>query len=104
MAPAGGAPALRIQWGGKSMNGSRGVDRGQLLGAAAVGAASALAFPAQGAVSGSVANLPARGNALIRNAYVITMVPGAPDLPEGDVLVENGAIADVGTSLSAPGA
>jgi 5-methylthioadenosine/S-adenosylhomocysteine deaminase len=87
------------------MKGSLMVDRRQLLSAAAaVGAAGAFALPAQGAVSGAVASLPARGAVLIRNAYVITMVPGAPDLPDGDVLVENGAIADVGTGLSAPGA
>jgi 5-methylthioadenosine/S-adenosylhomocysteine deaminase len=86
------------------MNGSLMVDRRQLLGAAAASAAGALTLPAQGAVSGSVASLPGRGNVLIRSAYVITMAPGAPDLPDGDVLVENGAIADVGTGLSAPGA
>jgi cytosine/adenosine deaminase-related metal-dependent hydrolase len=55
-------------------------------------------------VSGAVAGLPARGPVLIRNAYVVTMVPGAPDLLGGDVLVENGAIAAVGTGLLAPGA
>jgi cytosine/adenosine deaminase-related metal-dependent hydrolase len=87
------------------MNGSLMVDRRQLLGAAAaVGVSGAFALPAQGAVSGAVASLPARSNVLIRNAHVITMVPGAPDLPAGDVLVENGAIADVGAGLSAPGA
>jgi cytosine/adenosine deaminase-related metal-dependent hydrolase len=87
------------------MKGSLMIDRRQLLSAAAaVGATSTFALPAQGAVSGAVASLPARGNVLIRNAYVITMVPGAPDLSDGDVLVENGAIADVGAGLSAPGA
>jgi cytosine/adenosine deaminase-related metal-dependent hydrolase len=81
------------------------VDRRQLLSAvAAAGAAGAFALPAQGAVSGAVASLPARGPVLIRNAYVITMVPGAPDLPAGDVVVENGVIADVGAGLTAPGA
>lgn len=80
------------------------VDRRQLLSAAAaVSASGAFALPAPGAASGAVASLPARDNVLIRNAYVITMT-GAPDLPGGDVLVENGAIADVGTGLSAPGA
>jgi 5-methylthioadenosine/S-adenosylhomocysteine deaminase len=86
------------------LNGSLMVDRRQLLGAAAASAAGALALPAQGAVSGSVTGLPARSNVLIRNAYVITMEPGAADLPVGDVLVDNGVIADVGTGLSAPGA
>jgi cytosine/adenosine deaminase-related metal-dependent hydrolase len=86
------------------MKGSLMVDRRQVLSAAAIGAAGAFALPAQGAVSGAVASLPARGPVLIRNAYVLTMVPGAPDLPGGDVLVENGVIADVGDGLSAPGA
>jgi 5-methylthioadenosine/S-adenosylhomocysteine deaminase len=87
------------------MNGSLIIGRRQLLGAAAaVGATTAFTLPAQGAVSGAISSLPVRGNVLIRNAYVITMVPGARDLPDGDVLVENGAIADVGTGLSAPGA
>lgn len=86
------------------MKGSLMVDRRQLLAAAAVGASGAFAVPSQGAVSGAVASLPARGTVLIRNAYVVTMVPGAADLPDGDVLVENGAIADVGAGLSAPGA
>jgi 5-methylthioadenosine/S-adenosylhomocysteine deaminase len=79
------------------------VDRRRLL-AAAAATAGAFILPAQGAVSGSIASLPARGPVVFRNAYVITMVPGAPDLLDGDVLVENGAIADVGTGLSAAGA
>src|SRR5262249_33341374 len=94
------------------MNGSlhfdrRGLSRREFfvpVAALGVGAAGALAaLPAQGAVSPSVANLPARSNVVIRNAYVITMVPGEPDLPNGDVRVENGAIVDIGTGLSAPG-
>jgi 5-methylthioadenosine/S-adenosylhomocysteine deaminase len=86
------------------MNGSLTINRRRFLGAAAAfGAAGAFALPAQGAVSPSVANLPARSNVVIRNAYVITMVPGEPDLPNGDVRVENGTIVDVGARLSAPG-
>ncbi len=80
------------------------VDRRQLLGGAAALAVSALAMPAGAAVSPSVANLPGRSNVLIRNAYVMTMVPGAADLPNGDVRVENGEIAEIGTGLAAPGA
>ncbi len=87
------------------MKGSLMVDRRQLLtAAAAAGAAASFALPAQGATSGAVAGLPARGSVLIRGAHVLTMVPGAPDMPGGDVLVENGVIADVGPGLSAPGA
>jgi 5-methylthioadenosine/S-adenosylhomocysteine deaminase len=76
--------------------------RGFLGGAAALGAAQAL--PAQGAVSPALANLPARGDVVIRNAYVLTMVPGAPDLPDGDVHVVNGEIVAVGAGIAAPGA
>jgi len=61
-------------------------------------------MPAHAAVSPSVSNLPARSNAVIRNAYVMTMEPGQPDLPNGDVHVDNGLIVDVGTGLAAPGA
>lgn len=81
------------------------VDRRQFLSAAATGAAvSAVALPAQGASSDAVGRLPARGRVLIRNAYVITMEAGAEDLPGGDVLVDDGAIAAVGRGLSAEGA
>jgi len=54
--------------------------------------------------SDSLSRLPARESFLIRGAYVITMDPATRDLPRGDVLVENGVIASVGTGLSAPGA
>jgi 5-methylthioadenosine/S-adenosylhomocysteine deaminase len=63
---------------------------------------SGLAMPAGSAVSPAVGRLPGRSNALIRNAYVMTMVPGAADLPNGDVRVANGEIAEVGTGLSVP--
>jgi 5-methylthioadenosine/S-adenosylhomocysteine deaminase len=64
---------------------------------------SSLAMPAGAAVSPAVGRLPGRSNVVIRNAYVMTMVPGAADLPNGDVRVANGEIAEVGTGLSAPG-
>jgi cytosine/adenosine deaminase-related metal-dependent hydrolase len=78
--------------------------RAFLGGVAALGAMHGLRMPAQAAVSPSVANLPARSNVVIRNAYVMTMEPGQPDLPKGDVHVDNGLIVDVGTALAAPGA
>ena len=59
---------------------------------------------AHAAVSPSVGNLPARGNVVIRNAYIMTMEPGQADLPNGDIHIDNGAIVDVGTGLVAPGA
>jgi len=48
--------------------------------------------------------LPARGNIVIRNAYVMTMEPGIGDIRDGDVHVKDGVIAAVGQKLNAPGA
>jgi cytosine/adenosine deaminase-related metal-dependent hydrolase len=79
------------------------IDRREFLGGAAALGLGTLALPARAALSPAVGNLPGRSNVVIRNAYVMTMAPGAADLPEGDVRVDNGAIADVGTGLSAPG-
>ena len=89
------------------MFGSRNLDRRQFIaGATALGAAGAISLPALGAVSPSVANLPQRTNLFIRNAYVVTMAPpgapGAADLPNGDVRVENGEIVEVGMGLTPP--
>lgn len=78
--------------------------RAFLGGVTALGAMSGLRMPAHAAVSPSVANLPARSNVVIRNAYVMTMEPSQPDLPNGDLHVDNGLIVDVGTGLAAPGA
>src|ERR1700758_1053561 len=78
--------------------------RAFLGGVAALGAMHGFRMPAHAAVSPSVSNLPARSNVVIRNAYVMTMEPGQPDLPNGDVHVDNGLIVDVGTGLAAPGA
>jgi 5-methylthioadenosine/S-adenosylhomocysteine deaminase len=80
------------------------IHRRQFLGGAAALGVSALAVTANSAVSPAVGNLPGRSHVMIRNAYVMTMVPGAADLPNGDVRVENGEIAEVGTGLAAPGA
>jgi 5-methylthioadenosine/S-adenosylhomocysteine deaminase len=68
------------------------------------GAMSAFTLPAQAAASDAVAKLSPRGNFVIRNAYVMTMEPAQSDLPNADVHVQNGQIADVGTSLAAQGA
>jgi len=48
--------------------------------------------------------LPARGNVVIRNAYVMTMEKDAGDLKDADVHVHNGVIVAVGQKLNAPGA
>ena len=61
--------------------------RAFLGGVAALGAMHGFRMPAHAAVSPSVSNLPARSNVVIRNAYVMTMEPGQPDLPNGDVHV-----------------
>jgi 5-methylthioadenosine/S-adenosylhomocysteine deaminase len=68
------------------------------LGAAGLPAASAYAAPA------GAPRLPARGNIVIRNAYVMTMEPASPDISDGDVHVKDGVIVAVGQKLSAPGA
>ncbi len=78
--------------------------RAFLGGVAALGALHGFSMPARAAVSPSVTNLPARGNIVIRNGYVMSMEPGQVDLPVGDVHVDNGVIVDVGTGLAAPGA
>ena len=78
--------------------------RAFLGGAAALGALHGFGGLVNAAVSPSVANLPARGNVVIRNAHVMTMEPGQPDIPNGDIHIDNGAIVDVGTGLAAPGA
>jgi len=49
-------------------------------------------------------NLPARGEFIVRNGYVLTMDQTLGDLPDGDVHVKNGAIVAVGKNLKAPGA
>src|SRR5438067_10818397 len=48
--------------------------------------------------------LPARGEFVIRNAYVMTMESGAGDLTDADVHVRKGEIVAVGKKLAAPGA
>jgi len=48
--------------------------------------------------------LPARGEFIVRNGYVLTMDETLGDLPEGDVHVKNGNIVAVGKNLKAPGA
>jgi cytosine/adenosine deaminase-related metal-dependent hydrolase len=50
------------------------------------------------------AQLPARGEFVVRGGYVLTMDPALGDLPRGDVHVRDGAIVAVGTDLAAPGA
>jgi len=80
--------------------------RDVLRGAAAVGAATLLR-PIPGAYAAAAgegyAKLPARGEFLIRNAYVLTMDDKLGDLPNGDIHVRHGAIVAVGTGLKRQG-
>ena len=50
------------------------------------------------------AQLPARGEFVVRDAIVLTMDPALGDVPRGDVHVREGEIVAVGTDLAAPGA
>jgi 5-methylthioadenosine/S-adenosylhomocysteine deaminase len=49
-------------------------------------------------------SLPPQGHYLIKNAYVLTMDAKLGDLQQGDVLVQNGEIKQVGQNLRAAGA
>src|SRR4051794_32322593 len=71
--------------------------RRALLGTAAAGAA-ALASRA------SAADLPARGNYVVRHAHVLTMDDAWGDFPSGDIHIRNGEIVMIATELTASGA
>ena len=67
--------------------------------------AAAAAIGATAVSTGTAeAQLPARGELVIRNAHVLTMDPALGDLARGDIHVRNGDIVAVGTDLAAPGA
>jgi cytosine/adenosine deaminase-related metal-dependent hydrolase len=74
--------------------------RGVLMGSSALAAAAFMPRRAHAQAAG----LPARGEFVIRGAYVLTMDPAIADLPVGDVHVRDGAIVAVGTNVAAPGA
>lgn len=84
--------------------------RGFLRGAVAFGAASLVATPvfaqpkAKTAPAPAPVKLPARGEFVIRDAYVMTMDAGLGDVSGGSVHVKNGTIVAVGKNLMAPGA
>jgi 5-methylthioadenosine/S-adenosylhomocysteine deaminase len=88
-----------------------GFDRRAILtGTTALGAAGLLpgrvlaqsGAPAPG--TGPAASLPARGEFVVRGAYVLSMDDKVGDLPSGDVHVRDGAIVAVAASVNAPGA
>ena len=62
-------------------------------------AASAQTAPASNTVD---AQLPTRGEFIVRGGHVLTMDPVLGDLPVGDVHVRDGAIVAVGTNSQRP--
>ena len=78
--------------------------RRRLLGGAAALSAAGSAGFARRAFAAAAPKLPARGNFVIRNAYVMTMETGTGDITDGDVHVRDGVIVAVGPNLDAPGA
>ena len=77
-----------------------------LHGTAAIGSAGlALGLTGErGAFAATPLKLPARGNIVIRKAYIVTMDKDAGDIKDGDVHVRDGEIVAVGRELNAPGA
>ena len=70
-----------------------------------VAALGALGLPGCASLAGSAVEpgtLPARGEYLVRDAYVMTMDPKSGDLHGADVHVKGGAIIAVGRGLEAP--
>ena len=74
-----------------------GLTRRQLLGTAAAVGASAVTPR-----SATAADLPQRGEFIVRNAHVLTMDASLGDLARGDVHVRDGTIVAVGSDLPAP--
>jgi len=72
-----------------------------------LGAAACAAGPQQtakmSAADRKAGKLPARGEFVVRNAYLVTMDAKLGDVPSGDVHVRNGFLVAVGPKLSAPG-
>jgi cytosine/adenosine deaminase-related metal-dependent hydrolase len=58
----------------------------------------------QQAHAATAPKLPARGNYVIRKAYVMTMDKDLGDIRDGDVHIRDGVIVAVGEKLNAPGA
>jgi 5-methylthioadenosine/S-adenosylhomocysteine deaminase len=85
------------------MQGMVGAGAAALAGSSAFGAAGQ-AQPEQSQTARRAAELPARGEFLVRNGHVLTMDPALGDIPGGDVHVKSGEIVAVGKNLKAPGA
>ena len=82
------------------------IDRRALLaGSSALGAAALLPSRANAqAASTAAPSMPARGEFVVRGAYVISMDDKVGDFPTGDVHVRDGVIVAVAASVAAPGA
>ena len=75
----------------------------RLAGAGTATLAAPTAAAAQNTAAPPTARrLPARGEFVIRNAYVLTMDATLGDVPGGDIHVRNGEIVAVGRDLRAP--
>ena len=81
-----------------------GITRRSFLGSAMAFGVMGMAGCASTSSSGSAGRLPAQGEYVIRNGYVMTMEPGVADIPEGSVHVRGGRIIAVGADVAAPGA
>jgi cytosine/adenosine deaminase-related metal-dependent hydrolase len=68
-----------------------------------VGGAAAFAAAGVAARRADAADLPARGEFVVRNAHVLTMDPVLGDIARGDIHVRDGDIVAVGADVSAPG-
>ena len=83
----------------RSSSSPAGLTRRQVIASAAVAGAAALAPRAAHA-----ADLPQRGEFVVRNAHVLTMDAALGDFERSDVHVRNGVIVAIGNALPAPGA
>ena len=81
-----------------------GLTRRAFLGSAMAFGVMGMAGCASTSSSGTAGRLPAQGEYVIRNGYVMTMEPGVADIPEGSVHVRGGRIVAVGAGVEAPGA
>ena len=81
-----------------------GISRRSFLGGAMAFGALGMAGCASTSPGGPGGRLPAQGEYLIRNGFVMTMEPGVADIPDGNVHVRGGHIVAVGAGVEAPGA
>jgi 5-methylthioadenosine/S-adenosylhomocysteine deaminase len=79
--------------------------RRHVLGAGSALATLAAVGPADAAGdTPTVRPLPPRGKLLIRGGYILPVEPGQPDIPNGDIAIDDGTIVAIGPNLSHPGA